>query len=511
VSQPLRIHSGLLARNAALNLAGNMLPLAAALVCMPLLIERLDAARFGLLALAWALLGYLTVFDFGISRAATKYVAEEFSRGNAERAAAIGWTCIAVQALFGALATAVLLLVAPWLVYSVLKMDAALTAEALRILRLLAWSIPFILIYNSFRGILEAAQRFDYVNYVRAPFNAANFAIPAAGVLVGWDLPAIIAALLFSRVLAVLIQYALCARALPALRRRPRLESAFAYTLLRFGGWVTISGIVSPLLVYFDRFAIGALVSLAAVGFYSVPFEVATRMLFIPASLVTTLFPAFSSLLANGEGVRAQAIFATSIRFLLVALAVPMTLIAVFSYDILALWVGIETAQMSAGVLRILAIGIIFNSLALVPLSYLQGVGRPDIAAKFHLVELPLHVGLVVLFVGGWGVTGAALAWTVRVAIDAVLLVGAAAWVGGMPKSIFVGPQMQRALGVIAVVAAAAALALLAPTVLTRALGGGAALVVGVALAWAFVLDATERAGLASAARGARSRFAPGT
>src|SRR5687768_3823520 len=66
----------MLARNALLNLAGHGAPLLAALFLLPPLVLRLDAERFGFLALAWALVGYFSLFDLGLGRALSRLVAE---------------------------------------------------------------------------------------------------------------------------------------------------------------------------------------------------------------------------------------------------------------------------------------------------------------------------------------------------------------------------------------------------------------------------------------------------
>jgi O-antigen/teichoic acid export membrane protein len=56
------------------------------------------------------------------------------------------------------------------------------------------------------------------------------------------------------------------------------------------------------------------------------------------------------------------------------------------------------------------------------PFGLIQGVGRPDITAKFHLLELPAYLLLLWYAVQAWGVVGAAVAWTARVGADLLLL-----------------------------------------------------------------------------------------
>jgi hypothetical protein len=48
----------------------------------------------------------------------------------------------------------------------------------------------------------------------------------------------------------------------------------------------------------------------------------------------------------------------------------------------------------------------------------------------FHLIELPLYAAAAWVLIEAYGVAGAALAWTLRVTLDAVLLGAAMWWVG---------------------------------------------------------------------------------
>ncbi|MDQ6769172.1 MAG: flippase, partial [Gemmatimonadota bacterium] len=71
-------------------------------------------------------------------------------------------------------------------------------------------------------------------------------------------------------------------------------------------------------------------------------------------------------------------------------------------------------------------VGLIFNAVAFVPTTFIAAFGRPDLSAKFHLLELPIHIPLAWWLVAQYGIAGAATAWSMRVALDAGLLFGAA-------------------------------------------------------------------------------------
>src|ERR671925_513241 len=67
----------LLARNTLWNLSGYAAPMLVAVFCIPVLISRLGKDRFGVLTLAWALVGYASLFDLGLGRALTQLVAKK--------------------------------------------------------------------------------------------------------------------------------------------------------------------------------------------------------------------------------------------------------------------------------------------------------------------------------------------------------------------------------------------------------------------------------------------------
>jgi O-antigen/teichoic acid export membrane protein len=174
-------------------------------------------------------------------------------------------------------------------------------------------------------------------------------------------------------------------------------------------------------MVYLDRLLIGAMLGVAAVAYYATPYEVITKLWLLPAALLGVLFPMFSAGISTGDA-RMLRLFGQSILVVFVALA-PITLLAVvFGGEALNLWVGAEFARNSTIVLQWLAIGVMVNSLAQIPFTVLQGGGRPDVTAKLHLAELPIYLGVFWWLTSRYGIEGAAIAWVVRAAIDAVLL-----------------------------------------------------------------------------------------
>jgi O-antigen/teichoic acid export membrane protein len=97
-------------------------------------------------------------------------------------------------------------------------------------------------------------------------------------------------------------------------------------------------------------------------------------------------------------------------------------MVMLFAPEGLALWISQEFADQSADVLRWLALGVYINCVARLPFIALQSHGRPDLTAKLHLAELPVYLGVLWLLLQQFGIAGAAMAWTLRIAVDALAL-----------------------------------------------------------------------------------------
>jgi len=496
-----QIHGTLLARNTLLNLVGHVVPLVVGLLTIPYVVRELGNEGFGILSIAWVLLGYFSLFDLGLGRATTKFVAECLGRGELSRLPGLVWTSLTYQMIFGLVGSLLVAGFIPTLVDRILKISPPLVSETKTSFFLLAASLPLVLATTALRSVLESAQRFDLVNLVKVPANVSVFLLPAIALAVGLRLPGIILLLVISRLTATLAYLALCLRIFPTLARNISIDSAMLRPLFAYGGWVTVSGVISSILASADRFVIGALVSMAAVGYYAAPSEMVGRLTIFPGSLVVTLFPAFSSLDALGARERLEKLYARSVKFLLLALGPVLVLLIVFARQILRLWLGGDFAAQSTVVLQILAVGVLLNSLALVPYTLIQGLGRPDVTAKFHLLELPLYGGLVWLLVGQWGISGAALAWTLRVGFDALLLFGAA-WRLKL-ASLRVLAENGLVKSLLAVLGFGGVLPLTlwtAPALLTQVALTALWLSLFAVATWSFVLDSRDRTFIAGAA-----------
>ena len=418
VTGNMHLTSGrLLARNTIWNLVGNGAPMAVAVFCIPILIRGLGKERFGVLTLVWALIGYASLFDLGLSRALTQLVARKLGAGEEREIPELAWTSLVLMSLLGLATTVLVLFLSPWLASRGLKVPAELQQETLQSFRLLGVSVPFVITTAGLRGLLEAHQRFGMINALRVPMGVFTFVGPLAVLPFSKSLVPVVGVLVIGRVAAWVAHLLLCSRVAPELRRAAWERSAVG-PLMKFGGWMTISNVLSPLMYTVDRFVIVALVSVTAVAYYATSYELATKLLLLPGAMMGVMFPAFSTSFAQDRDHTAL-LFRRSVKSIFLVLF-PITLCTVsFAQYGLRLWLGSDFALNGHGVLQILSVGVFINSLACVPFALLQGVGRPEVTAKLHLIELPPYLALLWWLTKTHGIQGAAIAWSARVIVEA--------------------------------------------------------------------------------------------
>jgi O-antigen/teichoic acid export membrane protein len=412
----------LLARNTVWNLLGNGAPMVVAVFCIPILIRGLGTERFGVLTLAWALIGYASLFDLGLGRALTQLVARKLGAGQEREIPSLAWTSLFLMLLFGFAGTAAIFLISPWLVTRGLNVSASLQEETLQSFRLLGLSIPFVITTAGLRGLLEAHQRFGLINTLRIPMGVFTVVGPLLVLPFSKSLVPVMATLVAGRIGIWAAHLLFCLHVIPGLRFGIALQRTAVSPLLRFGGWITIANIVNPVLVTMDRFLIGAALPVAIVGFYTAPFEAVSKLWMIPGSLTATVFPACSAL-GSERKKELEILYSRSYKYLFLVLAPICLVVFLFAGQIMQFWLGHEFAEKSTLVLRILTVGVFVNCFAHVPYCFLQALGRPDTTAKLFLIELAPYAVFSWTMIRHGGIVGAATAWSIRVAIEVLLLI----------------------------------------------------------------------------------------
>jgi O-antigen/teichoic acid export membrane protein len=485
-------------RGLALNLVAAVLPVAVALWAVREIVGGLGPTRFGILSLAWAFINAVGILDLGLGRALTRFLAVQEDQ-LPEHEAAVVRTALAALLGTGLLGGAISWAFADVLAASMTRGAPALGPETGVVFRILATSIPLIVLSSGLRGVLEAFGRFDLSSQVTIPTAVLNLIVPVVMLRLGAGLPALVLALMLLRLAGTLLLVRFAVQVMPALRAA-RLCADGLRSVLAFAGWVTVSNVAGQLIAQGERFILGGLTTLAAVSFYSTPADILSRMTVVPVAVLQVTFPVFAQAV-TGDPPRAARL-ANRTLFLIAAGTLPaLGLLVAVAPEGLRLWLGPDFARHGAAAGRLLAVAVFVNCMAWLPSSLVQSAGRARWTGQLQAVEVPAHFALSAACIWAGGVVGAAIANLVRVAVDAAVVLWMATRVLGPGEGLGRRYVLLVGAGVVLLAGAAAPVSLAARLLWVAA--GSAATAIAL---WRHGLGAEDRRTVSSFVSGAWRR-----
>lgn len=405
------------------NFVGLLIPLCVAVVAIPVLLVQVGAERFGFLGLAWGLIGYASLMDLGMGRAVTQKVAVIRGTTDEGDVRTIIVSAVCVTGLLSVVIGGMIFAVSLTSLVDYIPRDLVTQSEIRISLQLMALTLPLQALSAIYRGVNQAYLNFQGISVVRIFLGVANFGGPCLISLFATELHYLVASLFVSRVIAIIAFYWLAQKIVKKAVHGHRARFSFAKmtSLLQFGGWVAVSGVVSPFLGQADRYFIAIMVSVTAVSSYVVPYEITVQLLILTGAITTVAFPAIAQKLTQDPGAAPALFLVWTKRTAILMLTVTVTMAAGMPY-LLDVWVGDAVSPVSATVGQILCIGVFFNAVGGMYYSYLHAQGQAKITAIFHLVQLPIFMGLLWVLISVFGLPGAAIAWSARVGLDMALL-----------------------------------------------------------------------------------------
>ncbi len=148
--------------------------------------------------------------------------------------------------------------------------------------------------------------------------------------------------------------------------------------------------------------------TLGEVGLYNAAIPLITIIMFFPSSLTSILMPTVSEIWSRNQ----KQLLADEIKrvqkYALIAV-IPLAL-SLFSFSDVAIQIFFGSKYVAASlVLKVLSIGAIFNTLAVLNKEILNGIGKPWINSKIVFIALLFNLILCLIFVPHYGMIAAAI------------------------------------------------------------------------------------------------------
>ena len=263
-------------------------------------------------------------------------------------------------------------------------------------------------------------------------------------------------------------------------RPSPRIRRADLGVLLRFGGGLTLLGLISVVVSNIDYVAIGRVLGATDLGFYTLGWRLPELMivnLAVVAGLV--LFPSFATI----EGPARGAAYKTALRYVLMV-SLPMAIGLCILAEPFVLTLFGDQWQDTVPVMQVLTAFAFFEALGIPGGIVYKSIGRIDVLIKIAIPQAILAVVSILIFVDD-GIVAVAACQAGASAAGAVLKTFIAArLVGDGVRGLWAAAAPCFAAGAVLAAVLALVSAAVDGSVLTLLLSGAAGAVAYVGMLW---------------------------
>lgn len=485
-------------KNSALNIVAQLFVMLVMFFSMPWIVKGLGNVSFAILSLVWAVVAYFTLWDLGIGRAVTKFVAEKRVLGKSEDVADIVRISVLISLAIGVLFGILIFLSRSELETLLFTVPPGYAGIVRLAIAIVAVSMPVLILQGVFRGVLMGFDRFDLSNSVQVLNGVLQWVGTLVLVLLHFGVLWVIGFVMVTRAFTMVIVLVMSSGLVKWFRPGESFNLSLFKEILHFGGWAMVSQVVSPVLQYAERFMLSALVATGIVTFYVVPYEATSKMLVLSGGMVSALFPAMSEIHgAAGLSQEFRRLYRQSERVLVFSFLPIGAFLFMFSHEILLLWMGAAFAQEAVLPFKILSLTFVVSSVAQLPFTLLQAVGRPDLTGKVQLIELPIHLSVTFFMIKQLGLLGAAISTLIRMIMDVSLLYAFAARKLGLQLGILADFGKKFALPGAWILAGILCVSIIPDALVARALVAAVFLLLYVILVFKFSLEESERRAIA--------------
>jgi O-antigen/teichoic acid export membrane protein len=407
--------------NVISNWLGYAVSVAIGFVIAPLMVHKLGDVGYGVWALVLQVGAYISILDFGVRIALTRYVTHYHAKDEMDQVHEAFSAALLVLAGIGIVS----LLVTCSIVYFMPRMfhvPAGMESAARWTMFLIGLQVSLSFPGVTFSGLLASISRYDLINLTAISVAVAKALLIWLVLTRGYGLLAVAIVFFSASCATYLLQFAFAWSLYGGFRFRVNREklASTLKPLLNFSFFAFLLAISGRLVLWTDNIVIGVILGPAIVTFYAIGGNLVDYLLGILSSSVSAFVPLATSYDAQSQDAKLRSLFSRGSRFLLLLVLPAIVGFLVLGGPFITLWMGSRYMAISGEVLILLAIPILFAPMRGTAHQILYGTNGHRFNAYASLTEAGINLALSIFLAYRIGAVG--VAWGTL--IPAVLTAG---------------------------------------------------------------------------------------
>ncbi len=386
------------------------------IILLPVYIRYLGVESYGLVAFYATLAGALSILGTGLSGSTNREVSISFAQGGtSERLTSLLFSVELLNWLIAFIACALLLLSSSFIAEHWINSKEVSTPVINYSVMIMGLMFACQMPAAVYEGALNGMQRqgdFAIINLVFA-------IVKSVGVILVLEFirADIITYFLWNLLVTLCLTIALRLRAyqlINPLGKRKIFSLKLLKSIKKFALGMTGIAVVSFFISQVDKVIVSKYLLLDYVGYYNIAFLLAGLLGMIASPIHTIVLPKFNNLEAQSKSLELKELYYRTSKWMTI-LVVPLgfALIA-FSHDILLLWTkNTVLANETSPILKVVALGSVFNSIASVFYLYTLAKGNTRYGFYQNLICIAVILPLIIILTQRYGALGAGSCWLI--------------------------------------------------------------------------------------------------
>jgi O-antigen/teichoic acid export membrane protein len=401
--------------NALANFAGSIWIALLGLIFVPIYLRYIGIEGYGLIGIFNSILAFILLLDFGLSPTLNRELARlsvreenaQEMRDTKSTLEVFNWSSALFICLF-------FLLLAPliakyWIQPKELSVE--IVTQAILIMGI---NVAIQFTINFYIGGLMGLQKQVLINVINLISGTVRF---VGAFLVLAFFSATIQAFLLWQSVAALLQVILLAmtlkRSLPATGEKGRFRKDILQRLWGFAAGVTGITVVSLVLTQTDKIILSKMLSLEEFGYYMLAVTMSAMSINVITSSVShAVYPQFSKLVSTGDEDTLRGFYHHCSQIVSVILFPIISILSLYSYDVLLLWTRNETIAANTHLLlSVVVVGTGLNGLMWLPYFIQLAHGWTKLAFYINVGAIVILIPLMIFGIFRFGAIGGAVGW----------------------------------------------------------------------------------------------------
>ena len=412
-SSPMSTYNKVM-RNIFSSWAGLLVNIVISFFLAPFVVSSLGNVYYGIWVIMMQFTGYLYLMDFGVRESVVRFVSKYHAKKHSRKSIDVINAAIMMYSILGIITIIIVCCLAIAFPYIF-----DISEENITLTRLLVFITGFTIsqtfVFNVFRGILMALQRYDIFYKIGIVFQLIRVVLIVTLLNLGYGVIALGVIQFVISLGSSLVMYFVSRKIMDENDIKFKFVLlpytkflAWAKKLFNYSFFVLVNNLSQKAIFTSDAMVIGIFMPTSAVTFYAIAGTLIDYIRKLSKITAQVFNPLASELESKNDNERLKLVLIQGSKLsLLIGLPVVMVYVMMGS-QFIGLWMGPEYAELSGKVLFVLAVSQILSLPHYTVSSILYGISKHNIIAYLHVLEAIANLALSIILVQSMGIIGVA-------------------------------------------------------------------------------------------------------